>query len=416
VNVLFLTHRLPFAPNRGDRIRAFHMIRALRECADVSILSLVHDSEEERRIVDVQPLVESVHTARVPRWRNLAKAAVRLPTRRPLTLELLSAPSVRRSLRQIIRERPPDVVLAYCSSMARYAMEPPLDGIPWILDMVDLDSQKWQALGARGDWLHRFVYRREAFCLQRFERSAVRSARVTLAVNEKESDAIRELIPEADVRVLGVGVDVAGFAPRGGPSAKPQVIFCGVLDYRPNEAAVERLALDIWPQVRSVRPDAQLLIVGANPTAGIRQLPRRDPSISVTGAVPDVRPFLWASAFAVIPLRTARGVQNKVLEALAAGLPAVVSGTVADGLPPSVRAGCAIAESDADFVRTIGEWLALSPARRREIARRADLESVTWARQLEPLCAIVREVASSAAPSGESYNRVDVTAGSRSRK
>ena len=249
MKVLVLTHRLPFAPNRGDRIRAFHLIHALKACADVSVLSLVHDAEEEGRIGDVQTFVRRVRTARVPKWRNLAKAAVRLPTTRPLTLELLSSPSVTGSVRELVRDQPPDVVFAYCSSMARYAMEPPLDQFPMLLDMVDLDSQKWQALGSTGNWFRRLIYKREAYYLARFERAAVRAARVTLAVNEKEAGAIRHLTGGADVRVVGVGVDAEAFAPPTGPSGKAQVVFCGVLDYAPNNEAVLRLARDIWPRV-----------------------------------------------------------------------------------------------------------------------------------------------------------------------
>ena len=392
MNVLFLTHRLPFAPNRGDRIRAFHMLKAMRACARVSLLSLVHDPEEERRTADLEPLVDRIRTARVPRWRNRINAALRLPTSRPLTLELLSSPSVGRCLRELVAACPPDVVLAYCSGMARYAMESPLEQIPWVLDMVDVDSEKWRALGESGDW-RRFIFRREGSCLSKFERTAVRAAVLTLAVNPKEAEAVRRLDAEADVRVVGNGVDVAAFAPPDAPSSKRQVVFCGVLDYAPNAEAVQRLAVGIWPSVRRAYPDATLLIVGANPTAAIRALPDGDPSIVVTGAVPDVKPYLWDSALTVVPLSTARGVQNKVLEALAAGLPAIISAPVADGLPPAVAGGCVVAETDADFVGRIVEWLTLSSEQRRALARRADIASLTWERQLAPLCSILQEAA-----------------------
>jgi sugar transferase (PEP-CTERM/EpsH1 system associated) len=366
------------------------MIKAMRACARVSLLSLVHDPAEERRAADLEPLVDRIRTARVPRWRNRINATLRLPTSRPLTLELLSSPSVARCLRELVDECRPDVVLAYCSGMARYAMEPPLERTPWVLDMVDLDSEKWRVLGESSDW-RRFIFRREASCLSEFERTAARAAVLTLAINPKEAEAVRRLAPEADVRVIGNGVDVAAFAPKDAPSSKRQVVFCGVLDYAPNEGAVQRLAVSIWPAVRRAQPDATLLIVGANPTAAIRALPARDPSVAVTGAVPDVKPYLWDSALTVVPLSTARGVQNKVLEALAAGLPAIVSRTVADGLPPAVAGGCAVADSDADFVCRIVEWLALSSEQRRALARRADIASLTWERQLAPLCSILEE-------------------------
>lgn len=370
------------------------MIRALTSCAEVTVLSLVHDDEEAGHTADVRRFVHRVSTARVPAWRNKAKAALSLPTSRPLTLELLSAPSVHRRLRELVRDQPPDLVFAYCSSMVRYAMEPPLEGIPFVLDMVDLDSEKWRTLSRSTAWPRRLIYKREARCLARFEATAVRASRTTLAVNRKEADAVRRLAPEADIRVVGNGVDIEGFAPPDRPSGKAQVVFCGVLNYGPNEEAVLRLARDIWPMVLETRPDARLLIVGAHPTASIQALAQRDPSITVTGEVPDVRPFLWESAIAAVPLRTARGLQNKVLEALASGLPAVVSGVVAEGLPDFALAGCAVADTDQDFARIIGDWLGQPADARREIARRARLETLTWQEQLRPLCGIAREAAS----------------------
>jgi polysaccharide biosynthesis protein PslH len=397
MNVLFLTHRLPYAPNRGDRIRAFHILHALQACGDVSLFSLVHDAEEEAHARDVQPLVARVRTARVPRFRNFVHGAARLHTRRPLTLELLSAPSAHQALAELVEERRPDVVLAYCSSMARYAMEPPLAGIPFVLDMVDLDSRKWQALASRGDWVRRAIYKREAWCLERFERAAINAARITLAVNEKEAAAVRQVAGDADIRVVSLGVDLESFAPRTRPAAGAQVVFCGVLDYPPNQEAALRLARAVWPGVRQGRPDARLVIVGANPSAAVRALAMHDPTVSVTGTVPDVRPYLWESAVAVVPLKVARGLQTKVLEAFAAGLPTIVTPIVAEGLPSSVRDACAIAESDAELARAILDLLATAPDARRDIARQAAIESFSWKRQLEPLCGILREIAPASA-------------------
>jgi polysaccharide biosynthesis protein PslH len=393
VHVLFLTHRLPYAPNRGDRIRAFHMLQALKTCADVTVASLVHDDEERSHVDELRGFARDVMVAPVPRWANLVRGSLKLlTTRRPLTLELLHAPALNRLLIERLTRSKPDVVFAYCSAMARYAIEPPLDAIPFVLDMVDVDSNKWDALSHRASWPKRWIYAREAVCLAGFERAAIRAAQVTIAVNQREAAAVQKLVPNAAVSVIENGIDLAAFRPPANPADRAQVTFCGVLDYEPNEAAALRLGRCIWPLVRRQRPDAMLLLVGSRPTAAIRALPNSDSSIRVTGAVPDVRPFLWESAVAAVPLVTARGVQNKVLEALAAGLPAVVTPVVAEGLPGSTLQGCTLASDDEEFARAIVQLLEAGPSARRTLASRAALDRLTWSQQLAPLCGLLERV------------------------
>jgi sugar transferase (PEP-CTERM/EpsH1 system associated) len=399
VRVLFLTHRLPYAPNRGDRIRAFHMLQALQKCAEVTVASLVHDDEEASQVERLGDLATDVIAARVPRRTNLLRGSVKLlTTRRPLTLELLHAPELKSLLQQGIARARPDVVLAYCSSMARFAMEPPLNRTPFVLDMVDVDSAKWRALSQHAAWPKRAIYAREAVCLAQFERDAIRAAAMTLVVNEREAAVVQELVPGAVVKVIQNGIDLASFKPPTGPAAVAEVTFCGVLDYEPNEAAALRLARDIWPRVRRHRPDATLLLLGSRPTPAIRALPGFDSSIRVTGAVPDVKPFLWNSALAAVPLVTARGVQNKVLEALAAGLPVVVSPIVAEGLPESALRGCIVAGHDEEFARSIVHLLDAGPAARRQQAERASLDRLTWSQQLQPLCGVLERASQSGSP------------------
>lgn len=389
MHVLFLTQRLPYAPNRGDRIRAFHVLRALESCATVTVVSLVHDDEEYRHAAAMFTSRVQVYPVRVPWLANRMRAALRLPSRRPLTLDLLHAPRMSSVLHRIVADRPPDVVLAYCSSMARYALEPPLDRHPFVLDMVDVDSQKWAALGRTQKYsLRGLVYRREARCLAAFERRAVRAATATLCTNEREEASIRELVPEAHVRVVPNGIDVQMFRRSVPPESVPVAVFCGVMSYAPNVDAATRLARRIWPAVVGQRPDARLLLVGADPTPAVRALAGE--SVVVTGAVPDVRPYLWQSAVAVAPLIIARGIQNKVLEALAAGLPTLVTPTVAAGLPTPVLDGCRVADTDGEFARQLLDLFALTPEQRSHMAARARLDDLTWERQLSALPQVLR--------------------------
>ena len=310
MKVLFLTHRLPYAANRGDRIRAYYLLRELSRVADVSLFSLVHDEAEAAEAGRV-PFARRVTTVRVPRLRNLVRGPLALPTPTPLTHVLLDAPSVRPTLERLVSEDPPDVVVAYCSGMARFALDAPLNRWPLILDLVDVDSAKWASLAPEVSRWRRWVYRREARTLEAFERRASGTAASVLVVNAREAETLRRFAPTAPVQVVPNGVELEAFRPTGPPASDPIVTFCGVMDYFPNEDGVVWFADAVWPRVRAARPDARFVIVGSGPGPRIRQLARRDPSIEVTGRVETVQPHLWRSAVAVAPLRMRVGCRTK---------------------------------------------------------------------------------------------------------
>jgi sugar transferase (PEP-CTERM/EpsH1 system associated) len=393
MRVLFLTHRLPYAPNRGDRLRAYHMLQHVGAGADVELLSLVHDDDEAAHVGDVRAFVPHVTTVRVPRWRTRLGAAAALPTRRPLTHALLDAPGLTPAIRHIVAQRRPDVVFAYCSGMARLAMQPPLSDMPLVLDFVDVDSQKWRDLAAESRWPRSWIYRREAATLGAFEARAATKAVTALVVNAREAAIARRLAPAANVQVLSNGVEVDRLRPLTPPGATPQVVFCGVMDYAPNDEGMQWFVREVWPLVRVQRADASLAIVGSGPTLALRRLCDADPSITVTGRVPEVREWLWASAVGIAPLRVARGVQNKALEAIAAGLPIVITDEVAAGLPPETAPASLVANTPQRFAAHVIDLLARTPEQRRAMAAAADFTRLAWSSTLEPLLPLLERAA-----------------------
>jgi sugar transferase (PEP-CTERM/EpsH1 system associated) len=392
VRVLFLTHRLPYAPNRGDRVRAYHILEMLASRAEVDLVSFVHDREEAAQADAVRRVTPHVTTVAVPRGRNYIRAVRALPTAMPLTHALLDAPELDHKLRDICARRRPDVVLAYCSGMARFALRPPLDTIPFVLDLVDVDSQKWSDLAEKAKAPMRWLYRREARTLGAFEARAATAARATLVVNEREATLARQMARAANVIVVSNGVDARHLRPVNGPGAIPQLVFCGVMNYQPNEEGMLWFVRDVWPLVRASRPDSRLAIVGSDPTATLRAACAGDGAIEITGRVADVRERLWTSAIAVAPLRVARGLQNKVLEAVAAGLPTVVTTAVAAGLPRGVRPACPVADTPELFADAVLHLLALSPDQRRARAESAILGPLYWPTTLEPLWSVLEEI------------------------
>ncbi|MGE0813771.1 MAG: glycosyltransferase, partial [Vicinamibacterales bacterium] len=360
MRVLYLTHRLPYAPNRGDRIRSFHFVEGLREAMDVGLVSLVHDDVEAAAVPAVAARGVDVTVARVAGLSRWLRATAALAGHDPVTHHLLTAPTIDQAIESAVARARPDVVLAMCSSMAQFALRPPLDRYPFVLDMVDVDSEKWRSLGAVSPPPKSWVYRREARVLSAFERVATGRAVTTLVVNEKESEALKALAPDADVRVISMGVDIDAFTPMDPPGNSATVVFCGVMNYPPNESGALWLVREVWPLVLQRRPDARLEIVGSQPTTAVRALAR--PGIVVTGLVPHTRDYLWRAAVAVAPLHTARGLQNKVFEAMAAGVPVVATAAVHPGLPPAVGQACEVADAAADIPEGILPWLERSPA------------------------------------------------------
>jgi len=293
----------------------------------------------------------------------------------------------------ICRERRPDLVLAYCSGMARFALEPPVAGIPWVLDFVDVDSQKWRELADTHRPPLSWVYGREAATLGAFESRAATCAATSLVVNDREAAIARALAPAASVHIIPNGVDIDRLRPSQPPGNLARVAFCGVMNYAPNDAGMTWFVRDVWPLVQAQRPDATLAIVGDGPTSALRSLCSRDPSVNVTGRVADVREWLWSSAVGIAPLHVARGVQNKALEAVAAGLPIVITEAVAGGLPPEAASASLVANTPERFAEHVLDLLRRSPRERRALAAHANLESLTWSRTLEPLWPILERAA-----------------------
>jgi glycosyltransferase involved in cell wall biosynthesis len=195
---------------------------------------------------------------------------------------------------------------------------------------------------------------------------------------------------ETRVQVVPNGVDVDRIRPRSAPTDEPVVVFCGVMNYPPNVEAVLWFVGRVWPLVTAVRPDARFEIVGSNAVSAIRAL-QDIPGVTVVGAVDEVEPYLWRSAISVAPLLFARGVQNKVLEAIAAGLPTVITPIVAEGLPSRVLPACTVAATAETFAAAVLEYLQASPAARRALALSVDLETLRWDHTLAPVYEILRE-------------------------
>ena len=325
MEILFLAHRCPYPPDRGDRIRSWHVLRHLAARARVHLVAL--DEEVRAPAPALAALVASCVV--VPRTKSRGRAAAEaLVAGRPVSLTAFALPAVRAAVTRLLRERSIDAIYAFSGQMAQYL---PAGGPPVVMDFVDMDSAKFAAMAATGSPPRRWLMRREARLLARFERTV--AARSTpLFVSEAEAALFRAASGAAAMAVEN-GIDTRRYDPATVPAlrlARPTIVFTGQMDYAPNVEAVVRFARTVLPLVRRRRPDAAFAIVGRAPTAAVRALAGEH--VTVTGAVEDIRPWLAAAAVCVAPLSLARGIQNKVLEAMAMARPVVASGPAAEGI------------------------------------------------------------------------------------
>ena len=397
--ILFLPHRIPFPPDRGDKIRSHHVLKALAQLAPVHIGTFADDE------ADLDPEAELALTAAsqcvAHRGKPLAVAALQgLASGEPFSLPAFDDPGLRRWVRRILDTRPIRTIYVFSSQMAQYV--PAEFGGRLVMDFVDVDSAKFEAYAARAAQPMRMLYAREARLLAAWEADLARRADVSLFVTEEEAALFRDRLDPAtraaaNVRCLGNGIDCIAFSPaevRPEPRVTarpgPHLLFTGQMDYPPNVAAVMRFATRIMPAICARFPDAEFHVVGRRPASAVSALDRRD-GTRVWGSVEDVRPWLAAADLVVAPLEIARGVQNKVLEALAMARPVLASVGAATGIAARRGSEIAIADSDEDFIAQALELLG-DPDRRGRMgraARRFAVERLSWVSMLAELPAIV---------------------------
>ncbi|MBK6472961.1 MAG: TIGR03087 family PEP-CTERM/XrtA system glycosyltransferase [Betaproteobacteria bacterium] len=392
-NLLYLVHRMPFPPNKGDKVRSYHLLQHLASRHRVFVGTFVDDPDDEQHVDALRSQCAGLHVERLHPRMARARSLAGLLTGEALSLHYYRSAGLRRWVAQTVEREDITAAVVFSSSMAPYAQAHPQ--LPMLLDMVDVDSAKWQAYAPRHRWPMSWVYQREAQRLLACERQAAAQSRRCFLATETEADLFRSLAPECagQVEAMTNGVDTAYFSPdtqHASPFDADEIplVFTGAMDYWPNVDAVTWFAGQALPQLRARWPRLRLHIVGRAPTPAVRAL-AADPSagVVVSGTVPDVRPYLQHAAVVVAPLRLARGIQNKILEAMAMGKPVVAATPCVDAL--DVQSGREIldaAEPD-EYVQVIDRLLrAASAAAAIGVAARLCVQQrYTWASHLAAL-------------------------------
>jgi sugar transferase (PEP-CTERM/EpsH1 system associated) len=403
--ILFLAHRIPYPPTKGDKIRAWHFLAHLARSHLVHLACLVDDPDDWRHADHLRALCKECHFAALSRGRTWRAGLSALARGEAISVAGARDLALAAWIGDLMRRRPIRCVFAYSAAMAQYLPRGPAHGLRRIIDFVDVDSEKWRQMAAHRHWPLSWLCRRESERLRAFDRDAVQRCDHCLFVSPAEARSFQALISAAIEKTVVVpnGVDGAHFAPDPrlpcpfGPGG-PVVVFTGDMSYWPNEQAVLWFARRVLPRLRAEHPDPRFIVVGRRPRRKLRRAAARL-GFALTGAVPDVRPFLAHCAVAVAPLRVAQGVPNKILEAMAMGKAVVATPAAVAGL--RVRDGQDIVLAD-DADRFAGATLrALDPQFARMVgahARARALADYAWAPSLRMLDRLVAP-APSARPS-----------------
>lgn len=392
-DILMLAHRLPWPPDRGDRIRSYHVLKALAALGTVHLAAFVDDGGRGEPALPeaLRPLVGISTIER--RGRSNRNAAMRaLAMHRPVSLAAFDSQRMRASVAHLIDELPIDTIYVFSGQMAQFVPADRGDR-RLVMDFVDVDSAKFAAYAEAETGARRWLHRREARLLGRFEKRVACHADLSLFVSEAEARLFRARsgVAAERVAVLENGVDLDHFRPGAKfervETPGPLIVFTGQMDYRPNIEAAIAFARQSLPRIREAAPGAHFAIVGREPTSAVHALAGL-PGVIVTGEVADVRPWLAAAAVVVAPLGVGRGIQNKVLEAMAMGRPVVASSEAFAGIDATPERELIVAAdpvapviallSDAARAQALGE-----AARRRVEARYG------WAQRLAPLAAMI---------------------------
>jgi len=380
-DILFLAHRIPYPPDRGDKIRGFNILKYLSGRKRVHLIAFADDPAD---------LKHKGGLAKYTGNRSIIWRSKGLVSHRPASLTAFDNPQLRAAVDNILARHAIDTIFVFSSQMAQYLPPRPRQRV--IMDFVDMDSAKFAAYAQSSKGPMGWMLGREARLMLAHEKAVAARADASLFVSEAEAALFRSRTGAERVHVIENGIDTDQYDPSATfkriDSMGRLIVFTGQMDYRPNIEGVVWFVETILPHIRIAHPDARFAIVGRNPTEAVKALAKH-PGVTVTGQVADVRGWLAAASVVVAPLKLARGIQNKVLEGMAMARPVVASAAAAQGIDHAgtIRVGSTVGEIAEAVTQLLSD-----PRKAAELgasARKQVLERYSWEARLAPLDALL---------------------------
>lgn len=388
MKILFVCHRFPYPPKRGGKIRPFNIIQHLQQSHEVTVCSLVRSEAEADEGRGLAAHCSRFEMARVNDSYQFMRMIARLPTSVPSSFGFFYSSRLARRIDALVANNRFDLIFVHCSSVAPYVAR--VSGVPKILDYGDMDSQKWLEYARYKPFPLSLGYRLEGMKLEAEEKRLSRCFDLCTATTRAEWETLVGYGSGVASDWFPNGVDSGYFAPGAEAYDADTISFIGRMDYYPNQECMFDFCRNTFPIVRAQRPNAKLLIVGADPSKAVREL-ERQPGVTVTGSVPDVRPHLLKSAVMVAPLNIARGTQNKILESMAAGVPVVTSRVAAGGVDATDGQHFVVADTPAGCAQALLKIMS-DPSERARLSiagRERMLSNHAWDRSMRRLDGII---------------------------
>ncbi|MBU2894690.1 TIGR03087 family PEP-CTERM/XrtA system glycosyltransferase [Colwellia sp. D2M02] len=389
--LLFLCHRIPFPPNKGDKIRSFNILKKLSETYAIHLGCFIDDPFDKQYVDGLNKYCASVFHLDQNKTFSKIKGLSGFFTGKPITLPYYYDKRMAQWTSAIVAEHKIAKVFVYSSSMAQYCQESRYSALERVIDFVDVDSDKWRQYAQKKQGVAKWFFNREYRLLAQVEDEICAEFSHSLFVSPDEAALFSARQPIAlQKSVHGVlnGVDIDFFDPQADFSAEspvptvPFISFTGAMDYWANVDAVLWFVKYVWPFIIAKNPQAIFCIVGGNPSSEVLALADQ-PGIVVTGRVHDIRPFIAKATCVVAPLQIARGIQNKVLEAMSLNKAIVVTTMAMEGINAKESSGVVISDEASVYAQACLKYLndsAVNLSNRQWI-----IDNFTWENTLQPL-------------------------------
>ncbi|MEY3271240.1 MAG: hypothetical protein RLZZ341_141 [Pseudomonadota bacterium] len=389
MKILYLCHRFPFRPKRGGKIRPFNMIRHLHAGGhEVTVCSLARSEAEAEEGRGIAPHCTRFELGVVKEPVQFGRMIARLPLVTPSSMGYFYSADLAAKVRALLARERFDLIFVHCSSVAQYVEH--VTETPKILDFGDMDSQKWLEYANYKPWPLSWGYTLEGTKMLWAEKRLARRFDLCTATTRAEWQTLNDYGTGAATDWFPNGVDAQVFSPTDGTYDPELLSFIGRMDYYPNQECMQRFCDTVWPILQRRRPGLRLAIVGADPSPAMRALGQR-PGVTVTGSVPEVQPYVRGSALMVAPLAIARGTQNKILEAMAMGVPVVTSSAAAGGVDAEAERHFLVADQAEDVAAAVLRIVG-NPAERARLAqagRERMLSHHAWPQSMQRLDSII---------------------------
>lgn len=387
--ILLLVHRLPYPPNKGDKIRSYHLLKFLMQHRDVYLGTFIDEPNDWQYVETVKTLCTELFVLpRRKHYQALPRFAKSIFKDTPLSNDLFYQPKMQKWVDNILSEKKIGESIVFSSSMGQYIQKHKRD-LNILIDFVDVDSLKWEQYSQQHTGIKKWLYKREGNTLSNFERKLAITSDINIFVSESEASLFKKRSGLfKNVISIANGVDTEYFDPKlsfKNPyvSNEFNIVFTGMMDYWPNIDAVKWFVAQVIPALQQQNIQFTFYVVGANPTMEIQAL-AKTPHVRVTGRVEDMRPFLKYADLAVAPLRIARGIQNKVLEALSMNTPVMVSTQALEGIDLPNPNLVKIANEKNEWVNQIQTLM--NQSNRQIVNSHTVIEQCyAWKSKLEPL-------------------------------